>query len=110
MFGISTHLCLSERLDRDHLVEIAAHGFEAVEVFAVRDSPKPPSARLTMSLPVLHRAGLRVVLALGAEKGRVAARARGPADPGLPVSLLPRHDTVWYLDDPAVAAYRAATG
>ena len=37
MFGISTHLCLSERLDRDHLVEIAAHGFEAVEVFAVRD-------------------------------------------------------------------------
>jgi sugar phosphate isomerase/epimerase len=37
VFGISTHLCLSERLDRDHLVEIAAHGFEAVEVFAVRD-------------------------------------------------------------------------
>lgn len=36
MFGISTHLYLSDRLDRDHLVEIAAHGFEAVEVFAVR--------------------------------------------------------------------------
>jgi sugar phosphate isomerase/epimerase len=37
MFGISTHLYAGERLDRDHLVEIAAHGFEAVEVFAVRD-------------------------------------------------------------------------
>ena len=37
MFGISTHLYLNDRLDRDHLVEIAAHGFEAVEVFAVRD-------------------------------------------------------------------------
>lgn len=37
MFGISTHLFLSERLERDHLVEIAAHGFEAVEVFAIRD-------------------------------------------------------------------------
>ena len=37
MFGISTHLYVSDRLDRDHLVEIAAHGFEAVEVFAVRD-------------------------------------------------------------------------
>ncbi len=37
MFGISTHLYLSDRLDRDHLVEIAAHGFEAVELFAVRD-------------------------------------------------------------------------
>ncbi len=37
MFGISTHLYLNDRLDRDHLVEIAAHGFEAVEVFAARD-------------------------------------------------------------------------
>jgi len=37
VFGVSTHLCLGERLDRDHLVEIAAHDFDAVEVFAVRD-------------------------------------------------------------------------
>ena len=37
MFGVSTHLCLGDRLDRDHLVEIAAHGFEAIEVFAIRD-------------------------------------------------------------------------
>jgi sugar phosphate isomerase/epimerase len=37
MFGISTHLYIGDRLDRDHLVEIAAHGFEAVEIFAVRD-------------------------------------------------------------------------
>ncbi len=37
VFGVSTHLYLSDRLDRDHLVEIAAHGFAAVEVFAVRD-------------------------------------------------------------------------
>jgi sugar phosphate isomerase/epimerase len=37
VFGVSTHLYLGERLDRDHLVEIAAHGFEAVELFAVRD-------------------------------------------------------------------------
>ena len=37
MFGISTHLYVSDRLDRDHLVEIAAHGFEAIELFALRD-------------------------------------------------------------------------
>lgn len=37
MFGVSTHLYVADRLDRDHLVEIAAHGFDAVEVFAVRD-------------------------------------------------------------------------
>ena len=37
MFGVSTHLYVGNRLDRDHLVEIAAHGFEAVEIFALRD-------------------------------------------------------------------------
>ena len=37
MFGISTHLYVRERLDRDHLVEIAAHGFEAIELFALRE-------------------------------------------------------------------------
>ena len=36
MFGVSTHLYVADRLDRDHLVEIAAHGFEAVEVFGLR--------------------------------------------------------------------------
>jgi sugar phosphate isomerase/epimerase len=35
-FGISTHLYHDQRLDREHLVEIAAHGFDCVEVFATR--------------------------------------------------------------------------
>jgi sugar phosphate isomerase/epimerase len=35
-FGISTHLFHEHRLTRDHLVHIAAHGFEAIEVFATR--------------------------------------------------------------------------
>jgi sugar phosphate isomerase/epimerase len=35
-FGISTHLYHDQRLGREHLAEIAAHGFEAVEVFATR--------------------------------------------------------------------------
>ena len=35
-FGISTHLYHAARLERDHLVEIAAHGFEVVEIFATR--------------------------------------------------------------------------
>lgn len=35
-FGVSTHLFHEKRLTRDHLVEIAAHGFETVEVFATR--------------------------------------------------------------------------
>lgn len=35
-FGISTHLYHDRPLERDHLAEIAAHGFEAVELFATR--------------------------------------------------------------------------
>ena len=35
-FGISTHLFHESRLSREHLVHIAAHGFDAVEVFATR--------------------------------------------------------------------------
>jgi sugar phosphate isomerase/epimerase len=35
-FGISTHLYHEQRLNRDHLVQIAGYGFEAVEVFATR--------------------------------------------------------------------------
>lgn len=35
-FGVSTHLFHESRLCRDHLVHIAAHHFDAVEVFATR--------------------------------------------------------------------------
>jgi len=77
---------------------------ELADVFAVIDSPKPPPRRLTVSLPVLHRASMLVILALGAAKGAVAARARRGPDPAVPVSLLPPAKCVWFLDDAAVAA------
>ena len=35
-FGVSTRLYEAKRLGRDHLLEIAAHGFEVVEIPAVR--------------------------------------------------------------------------
>ena len=35
-FGISTHLYHDQRLTREHLVQIAGYGFEAVELFATR--------------------------------------------------------------------------
>jgi sugar phosphate isomerase/epimerase len=35
-FGVSTHLYHGQRLCRDHLLEIAAHGFEWIEVYATR--------------------------------------------------------------------------
>jgi sugar phosphate isomerase/epimerase len=35
-FGVSTHLFHEQRLTREHLVDIAAHGFDSIEVFATR--------------------------------------------------------------------------
>jgi sugar phosphate isomerase/epimerase len=35
-FGVSTHLFHEHRLSREHLVHIAAHGFETIELFATR--------------------------------------------------------------------------
>jgi sugar phosphate isomerase/epimerase len=35
-FGVSTHLFHEHRLTREHLVHVAAHGFDAIEVFATR--------------------------------------------------------------------------
>jgi sugar phosphate isomerase/epimerase len=35
-FGISTHLYHNYRLSREHVLEVGAHGFEKVEVFATR--------------------------------------------------------------------------
>lgn len=35
-FGISTHLYHNYRLSREHLLEVAAHGFDRVELFATR--------------------------------------------------------------------------
>ena len=36
LFGVSTHLYHNQRLTRDHVLEIAAHGFESIELFATR--------------------------------------------------------------------------
>jgi sugar phosphate isomerase/epimerase len=35
-FGVSTHLFHSQRLQREHLLDIAASGFDSIEVFATR--------------------------------------------------------------------------
>jgi 6-phosphogluconolactonase len=90
-----------------HLASLFPHhqGLKELSpVFVIRDSPKPPAYRLSVSLPVVNAARLRVILALGAAKGAVAKAARRGPDANLPVSLLPKEDTVWYLDDGAAVA------
>jgi sugar phosphate isomerase/epimerase len=36
LFGVSSHLYRQQRLTRDHLLEIAAHGFETIEIVVER--------------------------------------------------------------------------
>jgi len=80
---------------------------ELSPVFAVTDSPKPPPRRLTVGLPVLISARQRLVLALGADKGRVARAVQAQtASSACPVSLLPAAGTAWYLDEAASKAFR----
>ena len=59
-FGVSTHLYHDARLDRDHLVEIAAHGFTAVEIFATRTHVDYHDVQVLAELSGhLHDTGLR---------------------------------------------------
>lgn len=76
---------------------------ELSDCVVVADAPKPPPRRLTLSLPVVAGAGLRVVLCLGAAKGWCWRRFSAGPDRSCPVSLLPAQGTLWYLDDAAVA-------
>lgn len=69
----------------------------------VRDSPKPPPTRLTLTRPVLERTALVVVVASGAAKADVLARAY-QGDEQLPLGTLrPRGEYVWVLDESAAS-------
>jgi 6-phosphogluconolactonase len=54
---------------------------------AIRDAPKPPPERVTLTLPVLRRARRTLLLATGASKRDALARVLA-GDASLPVALL----------------------
>jgi 6-phosphogluconolactonase len=56
----------------------------------VHDSPKPPSDRITLTLPKLNEARRIVLLATGASKAPMLARVIAGPDPAVPASLLDR--------------------
>ncbi len=75
-------------------------------VLAVTDSPKPPAARITMTMPVLNAAARVAVVALGAGKSEVVQRALEVQSlPGaLPVQLVqPVAGNVTWIVDKAAA-------
>jgi 6-phosphogluconolactonase len=70
----------------------------------VRDAPKPPPERITLSLAVLHAARRCLLLATGASKAdAVSAMLREPS-PHVPASLLRRERLTVILDDAASPA------
>ncbi len=79
---------------------------ETRRVVAITDSPKPPPRRLTITPPVIKAARAIVVVATGADKAKVIARALdGPEHPlELPIQLARRG--AWFLDAAAASALR----
>jgi 6-phosphogluconolactonase len=57
---------------------------------AVHDSPKPPSDRITLTLPKLNQSRRIVLLATGSSKAPMLARVLAGPDPAIPASLLER--------------------
>lgn len=64
-------------------------------------SPKPPAERISLSLPCLNAARLRVLHTVGAAKRDAVSRVLGPPDPAIPASLLERRGLELIVDDAA---------
>ncbi len=57
-------------------------------VLPVRDAPKPPPERVTLSVPMLRAARSTLLLATGAEKAQALAGVLAGPDPAVPASLV----------------------
>jgi 6-phosphogluconolactonase len=80
-------------------------------VAPVRNSPKPPPERITLTLPVINQARHMLVVATGAGKADALARtlAPGAEQPELPAQQLRPSDgdLRWLLDLAAAAKWKA---
>ena len=70
----------------------------------VRDSPKPPPERVTLTLPKLNETRRIVLLVAGAEKAPMLARVLSGPDPEVPASLLARDRLEVIADAAALGA------
>jgi 6-phosphogluconolactonase len=70
----------------------------------VRNSPKPPPERVTLSMPVLRAARRCVMLALGESKAHAIAAMLARPTRAVPASLLDRERLSVILDDAASAS------
>ncbi len=74
---------------------------EQAVCLGVRDSPKPPPERITLSLAVLRAARRCTLLASGASKADAISAMLGEPSPHVPASLLRRGRLTAIVDDAA---------
>lgn len=95
--GPDGHICslFPGRIDMD----------EASPILAIRNSPKPPPQRITVSMPVMRACGEVWLTTAGAAKADALERAFVGASPlDLPVAGILAPTTRVYLDEPAAAS------
>jgi 6-phosphogluconolactonase len=68
----------------------------------VRDSPKPPPERVTLTLGTLNEARRIVLVVTGEDKAPMLARVLAGPDPEVPASLLARDRLEVIADAPAL--------
>jgi 6-phosphogluconolactonase len=81
-------------------------------VVAVKDSPKPPPQRITLTLPAVQRSREVWLMVSGAAKADAAAAAIGGAQPvSIPAAgAVGQETTLWLLDEEAAAKLPANPG
>lgn len=80
-------------------------------IASITDSPKPPSTRVTFTLPLIEAAHSVVVVSTGSSKAEVVRRVFEEDDQSLPVNLikspfLDREKVVWLIDSDAAGLLR----
>lgn len=69
----------------------------------VRNSPKPPPDRISLTLEVINRSAAKFLLVTGADKAEACARAHDEAGPDSALPVARVTDPVWYLDADSAA-------
>lgn len=84
-------------------------GADTPSAIPVRDSPKPPPERISLTLPALNRADRSWLIAAGAAKAEAVARISARDEPLLPAARLAGAvETVLWADDDALSLVDAA--
>lgn len=107
----SFDVCLLGVGEEGHTASIFPHSPAVAEtaraVVAVRDCPKPPPTRVSLTLPTIRRAERVWLVTAGAAKAEaIAAALAGASEADIPAAgARGRQETLWLLDKAAAGEY-----